>query len=67
MDTSMSSMLHVDESSEDGVVLKTKRPRITLEPYDERKVEVIHDDGQEIYEPYVGGRGARRERGGGKR
>lgn len=43
-----------DNNEEDTLRLKTKRPRITLEPYDdERKIEVVHDDGQEIYEPYV--------------
>jgi hypothetical protein len=41
-----------DSNTEEALILKSKRPRITLEPYDERKVEVIHDDGQEIYEPY---------------
>jgi hypothetical protein len=44
--------MQVEDSSPEEVILKTKRPRITLEPYDERRVEVIHDDGQEIYEPY---------------
>lgn len=41
-----------DPNTEEALIVKSKRPRITLEPYDERKVEVIHDDGQEIYEPY---------------
>lgn len=42
-----------DSSSEEASALKYKRPRITLEPYEEnKKVEVIHDDGVEIYAPY---------------
>lgn len=51
--------MQVEDSNneEDAIRIKTKRPRITLESYDyygdERKIEVIHDDGQEIYEPYV--------------
>ena len=45
--------MQVEDPSAEALVLKpSKRPRITLEPYDERKVEVVHDDGQEIYEPY---------------